>query len=239
MAGRQIEIAADGGKFDAYIAASDAGKGPGLVIVTHIYGVDPDTKGFCDDLARRGCVALAQNFFGRDRDSGVLHHDAEGGKRARERAGRIDFAKSMDDLKRAIAEVKRHPSCNGKVAVLGFCFGGAYVYRAACDLGIDLGASFHGTFVSKSIKPGDRLGCPVTFHYGDNDELAPPAELDAVRKAVTARSDGEMIVHPGAGHGYMFPSRPTGFHPEAAKASWARTMQLLGALRVAPAPAAE
>jgi len=238
MAGKQIEITADGGKFDAYIAAPASGKGPGVLLVTHIYGVDPDTRGFCDDLAKQGCVALAQNFFWRDKDSGVLHHDADGGKRARERAGRIDFAKSMDDLKRAIDEVKRHPNCNGKIAVLGFCFGGAYVYRAACELGIDAGVSFHGTFVSKSVKPGDRVGCPLSFHYGDEDEMAPQAELDAVRKAVTARADGELFVHHGAGHGYMFPSRPTGYSAEVAQKSWARTMQLLGALGTAPAPAA-
>jgi carboxymethylenebutenolidase len=237
MAGRQIDIAADGGTFDAYVAAPDAGKGPGVILVTHIYGVDTDTRKMCDDLAKQGCVALAQNFFWRDQDAGVLSH-AEG-QRARARAERIDFAKSMDDLKRAIAEVKRHPSCNGKVAVLGYCFGGAYVWRAACDLGIDLGASYHGTFVAKSIKPGDRAGCPLTFHYGDRDEMAPQPELNAVRKAVTARPDGEFVVHPGAGHGYMFPSRPTGYDPEAARKSWASTMRLIGALRTETAPAAE
>jgi carboxymethylenebutenolidase len=237
MAGRQIAIAADGGKLDAYVAAPDRGKGPGVILVTHIYGVDQDTRNMCDDLAKQGCVALAQNFFWRDRDSGVLGH--ADGQRARDRAGRIDFPKSMDDLKRAIAEVRRHPNCNGKIAVLGFCFGGAYVWRAACDLGIDAGASYHGTFVSKSLKPGDRVGCPLTFHYGDHDEMAPQPELDAVRKAVTARPDGEMVVHPGAGHGYMFPSRPTGYDPDAARKSWARTMQLIGALRTETAPAAE
>ena len=235
MEGTDIKVAADGGALDAYIAAPAQGKGPGVILVTHIYGVDRDTRGMCDMLADKGCVALAQNFFWRDKDSGVLAHSE--GQRARDRAMRIDFAQSMNDLKRAIAEVKKHLNCNGKVAVLGFCFGGSYVYRASCDLGIDAGASFHGTFVSKSVRPGDRVGCPLTFHYGAEDDMAPQAELDAVRKAVTARPDGEFFVHKGAGHGYMFPSRPTGYSAQVAGKSWDRALALIGALKTAKAAA--
>lgn len=229
MTGREIEIAADDGKFGAYLAAPETGKGPGVVLVTHIYGVDRDTRNMCDDLARRGCIALAQNFFWRDQDSGVLEQSAEGGQRARARAMRIDFAKAMGDLKRAIAEVRRHPSCNGKIAVFGYCFGGAYVWRAACEGLVDAGVSFHGTFVSKSMKQGDKPACPVSFHYGDNDELAPPEELAAVKKTADA-TGAEFVVHAGAPHGFMMPSNPHHYHAEAARKSWDRALQLVGTL---------
>lgn len=128
-----------------------------------IYGVDRDTQAMSDDLARRGCIALAQNFFSRDPDSGVLAQGPEGGKRARARAGRIDFAQAMSDLQRSIAEVKRHPQGNGKIVVFGYCFGGAFVWRAACDGLVDAGVSFHGTFLSKSMKPSDKPRCPVSL----------------------------------------------------------------------------
>jgi carboxymethylenebutenolidase len=228
--GKQIEIAAEDGRFDAYVAVPDQGKGPGVVLVTHIYGVDRDTQAMCDDLARRGCVALAQNFFWRDEDSGVLAQGPEGGQRARARAGRIDFARAMNDLKRSIAEVKRHPQCNGKIAVFGYCFGGSYVCRAACDGLIDAGVSFHGTFVSKSIKPGDKPRCPVCLHYGDNDELAPPEELAAVKRAADA-TGAEFVIHSGAAHGFMMPSNPHHYHPEAASKSWDHALEMVGALR--------
>jgi len=230
MTGKQIEIAADGGRFDAYLAAPDAGKAPGVVLVTHIYGVDRDTQAMCDDLARRGCVAVAQNFFWRDQDSGVLAQGPEGGQRARARAGRIDVARAMDDLKRAIAEVKRHPRCNGKIAAFGYCFGGAYVWRAACDGLIDAGVSFHGTFVSKSMKQGDQPRCPVSFHYGDHDELAPPEELAAVKKTADA-TGAEFVIHPGAPHGFMMPSNPHHYHAAAASNSWDRALQIIDTLR--------
>ena len=229
MTGREIEIAADDGKFDAYLAAPDSGKGPGVILVTHIYGVDRDTRDMCDDLARRGCVALAQNLFWRDPDSVVLEQSPEGGQRARARAMRIDVAKAMGDLRRSIAEIKRHPSCNGKIAVFGYCFGGAYVWRAACEGLVDAGVSFHGTFVSKSMKPGDKPRCPMSFHYGDNDELAPPEELAAVEKTADA-TGAEFVIHPGAPHGFMMPSNPHHYHAAAARKSWDRALQIVGAL---------
>lgn len=236
MTGKEIEIAAEGGKFDAYLAAPDKGKGPGVILVTHIYGVDRDTQEMCDDLARRGCVALAQNFFWRGKDSGVLAQGPEGGQRARARAGRIDFSQAMNDLKRSIAEAKRHANCNGKIAMLGYCFGGAYVWRSACDGLIDAGVSFHGTFVSKSMKPGDKPRCPVSFHYGDNDELAPPEELAAVKKTADA-TGAEFVIHPGAPHGFMMRSNPHHYHADAAGKSWDRALQMIGVLRSESAPA--
>lgn len=233
MTGREIEIAADDGKFEAYLAAPETGpnqgKGPGVILVTHIYGVDGDTRAMCDDLARHGCVALAQNFFWRDQDSGVLEQSADGGQRARARAMRIDFGRAMADLKRSIAEIKRQPSCNGKIAVFGYCFGGAYVWRAACDGLVDAGVSFHGTFLAKSMKPGDRPRCPVSLFYGDNDELAPPEELAAVKKTADA-TGSEFVIHSGAPHGFMMPSNPHHYHAEAARKSWDRALQIVGAL---------
>ncbi len=232
--GEQVEIAANGGTFDAYLSAPKDGKGPGVILVTTIFGVDRDTKKMCDDLAEHGCVALAQNFFWRDQDSGVL--EFRDFQRAIARAMRIDFSSAMDDLKCSIGELKRRNICNGKIAVFGFCFGGPYVWRAACDrLGIDAGVSFHGTFVSKSMKPGDQPSCPVSFHYGDRDDLAPPPELEAVRRVADA-TGCEFVIHAGAAHAYMMAGNPGHYHAEAARKSWDRALQIVGALRTGTAP---
>jgi len=170
----QIKIEVADGQMEAYRAAPGKGKGPGVVVVTHVFGIDQDMKDVCDELAARGCVALAQNFFWRDPDPGVLvEADVP---RAIARAMRIDFPKSMNELRHGIDEVRRHPNCNGKVILLGYCFGGPYAWRAACDgLGLDASVSFHGTYVSKYLKPGDKPGCPVARHVVlEGRESSPP-----------------------------------------------------------------
>ena len=224
-----ITIAAADGPMEAYIASSGSGKGPGVIVVTHIFGVDQDTKEICNELAARGCVAMAQNFFWRDSDAGALV-EPQDMQRAVARAMRIDFAKALDDLRRGIDELRRHPDCNGKIALLGFCFGGPYAWRAACDgLGLDASVSFHGTYVSKYMKPGDKPSCPMELHYGEHDHLAPAEELAAV-KAVADATGSTFVVHPGAGHAYMVPSN-SHYHAEAAGKSWDAALQLINTLK--------
>ena len=224
-----ITIEAGDGQMEAYLAAPGTGKGPGVIVVTHIFGVDQDTKDICEELAARGCVALAQNFFWRDSDSGVLV-EPQDMQRAIGRAMRIDFAKALDDLRRGIDELRRHPHCNGRVALLGFCFGGPYAWRAACDgLGVDASVSFQGTYVSKCMKPGDKPSCPVGFHYGEHDFLAPAEELAAV-KAVADATGSTFVVHPDAGHGYMMPAN-SHYHEAAARNSWNAALQMIKTLQ--------
>jgi carboxymethylenebutenolidase len=228
--GRRVEISAEGGGgMEAYLAAPWAGSGPAVVLVSSIFGVDDFLEGMCDDLAHQGCVAIAPNFFWRDEDAGPLPNPA-GMQRAVARAGRIDFPKSMKDLRHAIAEAKRHPACNGKVAVFGFCFGGPHAWRSACDgLDVQAAVSFHGTFVSKYIKPGDQPKCPVALYYGDHDDLAPPPELETV-KAVADATGSEFVVFAGAGHGFTL-ANGDHYHPEAARESWERALAMLEALK--------
>ena len=223
-----VQVEADGGQFDAYLSAPGTGKGPGVVVITSIFGVDQDTKDICDALAARGCVAMAPNFFWRDQDPGTLGEaDIQ---RAIARVMRVDAAKVMGDLDRAIEHVRRHPNANGKVAVLGYCFGGPYAWRSACDgLGVDAAVSFHGTYVSKATRPDDKPACPVAFHYGDHDEYAPPQELDAVKKMADA-TGSDFVVHGGAGHAYMMPGK-SHYHAQAARDSWNAAMRMIDALR--------
>ena len=224
----QITVGAADGQMEAYLAAPGTGKGPGVVVVSYIFGVDRDMKNACDELAAVGCVAMAPNFFWRDADPGVLV-EAEV-QRAIGRAMRVDFPKSMDDLRRAIEEVRRHPNCNGKIALLGYCFGGPYAWRSACDgLGVDAAVSFHGSYVSKCMKRGDKPSCPVQLHYGEHDHLAPAEELAAV-KAVADATGSKFVVHPGAGHAYMVPSN-SHYHAEAAGKSWDAALQLIKTLQ--------
>lgn len=227
---REIEIAADDGKIAAYVAAPTSGTGPGVVMISTIFGVEQSMKDLCDDIAGRGCVALAQNFFWRDQDPAALSLPLDM-ERAVARVVRFDFASVMDDLRLGIAAVRRQPECNGEVAVFGFCFGGPFAWRAACDgFGIGAGVSFHGTRVSQLMRPGDKPGCPVSFHYGDQDEFAPPEELTAVKR-VADETGNEFAIYPGAGHGYMMRTDKLHYDPEAARKSWDRALQLVDALR--------
>jgi carboxymethylenebutenolidase len=226
--------ASDGGAFEAYLAAPASGQGPGVAIVSTIFGLEDDVKGYADRLAADGCVALVPNVFWRVADSGTLRSDLPGNhpgfKRAVDRAFALDIEKSMDDLAQVVAALRARPDCNGKVAVMGFCWGGRYALRAAAELPVQAAISFHGTQCATVLDRAPRAKCPMSFHWGDKDWVVPMPEIAKIRDAFAAAKDAEVVVHPGAEHSYMLKNRGSGYSESAARASWSRAMELISPL---------
>ena len=111
-----------------------------------------------------------------------------------------------------------------KVALLGFCFGGAYVW--ACDakpIGADAHVVFYG-HPSVSTEPG---APPILVHHGADDAHI---SLDAVERSIAhARVVGvsaSLEIYPGAGHAFMNDTRDTWLE-SAANTAWKRTETFL------------
>jgi carboxymethylenebutenolidase len=233
MVGTHVTItAADGGAFDSYVTAPVAGKGAGVVVVSTISGVDGDMTHYADILAAEGFVASAPDMFWRDADPGPLPWTGEGRKRAFARNERYDIEVGMKDLADVIADLKRHPRCNGEIAVMGFCFGSPFALLAAARYGTAAGISFHGSHVEDYLEEVDRVRCPLSFHYGDRDEVAPLAAIERIREAFTGLPDAKVYVYPGAGHGFMTMTRGPAYMESVAKSAWAQALGVLKRLQV-------
>lgn len=232
MAGSQVKIStADGGSLDSYVATPAAGKGAGVVLVSTISGVDSDMIYYADALASEGFVASAPDMFWRDADPGPLVWNEDGRKRAFARNGRYDLELGMRDLADVIAHLKKHPRCNGKIAVMGFCFGSPFALLAAARYGTGAGISFHGSHVENHLDEAVGVRCPLSFHYGDRDEVAPMAAIERIQKAFAQLDDAKVYIYPGAGHGFMTMTRGPGYMESIAQTAWARALEVLRGLQ--------
>src|SRR5262245_41019379 len=127
MAGANVPIAATNpATLNPKVPSPVSEKGLGLVICRTISAVDSDWTDYADALAAEGFVTSAPDMFWRDADPGPLAWNDDGRKRAFARNDRYDLELGMRDLADVIANLKKHPQCNGKVAVMGFCFGGPF-----------------------------------------------------------------------------------------------------------------
>lgn len=231
MPGQHTTItSSNGGTIPTYVSAPEKGQGPGVVMVLSIFGLGEDMIEYADELAARGFVATAPNPFWRDEDPGVLKPDEPGRERAMARAQRVDREVNLVDLKAAIDSVRSHPRCNGKVAVMGFCFGGQYAFLGAARLGIDAGIAFHSGPITPLFDELDKIACPLAWHWGDDDHAAPPEELEAVDKAFSARADAELFVYPGGKHGFTMWTNPAAWDKEIRDLSFERSVTLLQGL---------
>ena len=228
MAGTHVTIAASGGgRFDSYVASPVSEKGAGVIIVSTISGVDSDMKYYADALAAEGFVGSAPDMFWRDIDAGPLPWTDDGRKRAFARNDRYDLDLGMRDLADVIADLKQHPQCNGKIAVMGFCFGGPFALLAAARYGINAGISFHGSHVENHLSEVNQVRCPLSFHYGDRDEVAPMTAIESIREAFGRLADAKVYVYPGAGHGFMTMTRGRAYMESVARPAWAQALEVL------------
>ena len=232
-----IRIAASGGgEFDCYLTLPNSGPGPALIIMSSVYGIDKDVRAAADQLAAQGFVAAAPDLFWRG-DSGPMPRTEEGVRRARERATDREnlIEQGVQDLADLMAELKRLPECNGRIAVVGLCYGGPYALLGPARLGCDAGFSFHGTGVENYLDALSDLGdTPIRLHWGDEDRVCPPDTLARIRAATEGMANVEITIYPGVHHGYTSPSNAKSWDEEAAENSWASALFVLDGLRDRP-----
>jgi carboxymethylenebutenolidase len=237
MSAQDIKISAtEGGTFDCYLALPATGPGPAVVIMASIYGADSDVRQNADDLAAQGFVAAAPDLFWRS-DPGPMARTEEGIQRAKARGAQDRAAlieQGMKDLADVIAELKRHPQCNGNIGVVGLCYGGPYAILGPARLGCAAGLAFHGTKVENYLDQLADVKVPISLHWGDQDHAGPPEALEKIRQAISCKDNMELHVYPGVGHGYTAPSSEA-WDAEIAARSWRRAVEILNGLRTRPA----
>ncbi|MGB0632096.1 MAG: dienelactone hydrolase family protein [Alphaproteobacteria bacterium] len=229
MAVTEITVAASGGGNIPCIAAfPDRGPATAVVVVPPIFGVNDDMAMVAERLAGEGYAAVVLDPFWRDEDSGVIGHDEEGRARAFARLDRTPFEQAFGDVSDVIDDLRSRDECNGKVAVMGFCYGGPFALVAGAKCGTQAGFSYHGSFVQNYLDAVPDVKCPLSFHWGDDDRAAPMDVIDQVKETFTQLDDAEVFLYPGGvEHGYMLPGHGAAYNEAAAEQSWERTFSLL------------
>ena len=217
--GEKIRLkAADGHEFDAYLARPQGKPRGAVVIVQEIFGVNSHIRGVTDGYAADGYLAIAPALFDRVQrnfETGYAPGDITVGRGLKDRA-------SLDDAVRDVAAAVEHARSAGKVAVVGYCWGGTVAWLAAARIeGLACVVPYYGGGIPEYA--GEAPRCPVLCHFGDKDTSPPP---DAARAAVARYSSASAHFYP-AGHGLNCDQR--GSHDAAcSKLARERTLEFLG-----------
>ena len=206
--------------FDGYLTGPDGNaKAPGILLITAIFGVDQEIRELADAWAADGFLVSVPDIFWRQIPGPTADMSV-----AFDRYGKFDPVQGMRDIEDLVHDLKARPTCNGKVAILGFCFGGRYARLGAARLGIAAAASFHGTAMGQHLDEVGRITCPVSFHFGDLDDVVPIEEVNAIRKAFAGRANADIGVYHGAGHNFAMP-RKDGYNAAVAQESRERVLR--------------
>ncbi len=198
------------------VRPAGGGKRGGVVVVHENRGLNP----YIEDVARRvavaGFTALAPD--GLTPLGGYPGTDDEGKVMQK----KLDKGKLLEDFIAAFGRLKSDASSNGKVGVVGFCYGGGVCNAMAVQLpDLAAAAPFYGSQPAAADVP--KITAPLLLHYAALDKRigagwpAYEAALKAQGKEYTAH------VYPNVNHGFHNDTTPR-YDKAAAELAWSRTI---------------
>lgn len=202
----------DGEDFTGILAAPDGDRElPGILFITAIWGIDDSAREITERWADDGFVVSVPDIFWRQHPGPTTDREV-----AQRRYHAYDVDQGLLDIQYLIAHLRAHPRCNGKLGVLGICFGGRYAHVAAARYGIDAAAAYHGTLIERHLDETHEITCPVSFHFGEDDPVVPMDQVEAIRESYASHGNAEIVAHANAGHNFSMPQKDT-YDPAVAK----------------------
>ena len=228
--GELVEFPSNGHTAGGYLAVSNEGSGPGVVVIQEWWGLVDHIKDLCDRFASVGFTALAPDLY-----HGVAVSNSEP-----DEAGKLLMTLNLDqaakDMSGAVDFLRQQPSVKSQRAgVVGFCMGGGLALMLATQRPDGIGAcvAYYGVIPWEHANPDwSQLDAPVLGHFAENDGMFTPEkarELEGTLKALG--KDAEFIVHPGVDHAFFNDTRPEVYDAETSERTWTQTLSFLrGAL---------
>jgi carboxymethylenebutenolidase len=218
--GQFIDLTAkDGFTFPAYVAEPASEPRGAVVVLQEIFGVNSHIRSVADGYAAEGYLAVAPSTFQRVQpgvELGYTGEDMSAGMALKSAVEALPEPGVMQDVQAAVEYAARA----GKVAIVGYCWGGLLTWRAAASVtGLSAAAPYYGGGMTTPEESAREPRVPVLAHFGAKDHWIP---LDTVEAFRVAHPDVEVQVY-AADHGFNCDQR--GSH-DAAAAKLARESTL-------------
>jgi len=211
------------GDVKAFVAkpAGAKGKLPGVVVIHENRGLNAHIEDVARRAALAGYLAVAPDGLSA---AGGAPQDQE---QARDLFGKTDPMVIATDVLGAVPYLASRNDANGKIGVVGFCYGGSMSLQAAVHRA-ETNASV--CFYGGAPKPGDvaKIKAPLCLHYAGSDERVNAGIAD-FRKALDEHGVAYSLnMYPGTQHGFHNDSSAARYNEAAAKLAWARTLAFFG-----------
>jgi carboxymethylenebutenolidase len=214
------------------------GKVPVIVLIHEIFGLTDWAKEMADELAAKGYIVVAPDLLSGFGPKGGGTSEFSGQDAAVKAVSALDAGGVNADLDAAADYAKSIPAGDGKIASIGFCWGGGKSFAFAAHRK-DLSAAF--VFYGPGPADVSSITAPVYGFYAGNDSrigATVPGTLAAMK---AAGKTFDWVTYDGAGHGFMRagedPGNTDSGNVAARDRAMTRLLKLLGDLKSAPTAA--
>jgi carboxymethylenebutenolidase len=175
-------------------------KRPVVLVIHEIFGLSDWAQELADEVAAAGYIAVAPDLLSGMAPNGGRTKDFPTG--VTEAVSKLNPDQVTADLNAAADYGLKLPAANGKLYVVGFCWGGAQSFRFATNRG-DLSAAFVFYGSPPATDAMARIKAPVYGFYAGNDARIDATIPDTVSQMKAAGKTYDPVTYDGAGHGFM------------------------------------
>lgn len=214
------------GGMPAFVVRPDGGPRPAVLVIQEAFGLNAHIKDVTQRIAGEGYVALAPDLYWRGGKGRSVAYDDLG--EAIRIMQTLKDGEIVTDVGNAIAFLEKDESVRAdRIGITGFCMGGRVSYLAACELPdkIKAAAPFYGGGIP--IDKTAKLKAPVLAFFGEKDAFIPLDFVEQLRREAAAqKKQVEVVVYPGADHGFFCNERAS-YNAKAAADAWQRLKTFL------------
>jgi len=190
---------------------------PGLVVIHEWWGLNENVRTASRRWAGEGYRVLAVDLYG----------DSTAASPQEAQALMQSATSNPEQISANLASAHEYLEREAdapRVGVMGWCFGGGMTFRAVSDrpTAFDAAVAYYGTPESMTESVLEDLTTPLMAHFGRQDEVVPPKQVEAFRSRLDGQSVNAQIYTYDAGHAFANPSGDS-YDEAAAEQAWSRS----------------
>ena len=233
---QEVDYSSGATQLKGYLVYDDSfrGKRPAVLVVHEWWGHNEYARSRARQLAKLGYVAMALDMYG---DGKQAKHPEDAQKFSSEVASNITLEKQR--FLAAMGQLQGNDRVDpGRIAAIGYCFGGGVVLQMARE-GVDLRGvvSFHGSLPTQHpAAPGAVKAKMLVAHGGEDPFVGPDKVMAFIDEMNKAGASYKVVVYSGAKHAFTNPDAtaygkqfnlPLEYNERADKDSWQEMQQFL------------
>ncbi len=199
------------GETSAYVAIPDVPSARAVVVIQEWWGLNDHIKDIANRYADEGFIAIAPDLY----RGKIATNGEQAGKMMRD----LRIEDGLDTIKNSV-DAARSKYELSHFGITGFCMGGTFALRAACELeGFSAAAPFYGDIPSDDVL--QKLKTPTVFISGTKDAWINPEKVAELEEAAVTYELPVLSVKYDADHAFFNNTRPEVYDEVAAMDAWA------------------
>lgn len=215
-----LDLQTPNGATTAHVALPDQESRAVVILIQEWWGINDHVRDLCARYAGEGYTAVAPDLY-----RGKITTDPE-------EASRLMHALKLEDgmatISAALSEARARYNAE-RVGITGYCMGGTFALRAACELHeLAAAAPFYGDIPEDKILA--QLTVPTLFFAGARDNWITPEKVNELKESAHRHNLPVEVVTYDADHAFFNDTRPDVYNPEAAADAWRRVLNFFDGL---------